>query len=447
MNKTVETEIEGFHPSGPGIGSDGARTVLVWGALPGERVRAEVRKRRKRMSHALVQEVLRASPERVDPVEEHYLSCSPWQVLAYEREHWHKKAMALSVLEAEGIELPGPLELAAGQLSLGYRNKMEFSFTKSRDNDDRLSLALFQRLGKWKRPLAGCALATDEINEASMHVLEALRRAGTPEYVLKTFLVRSDRRGRALGALFVKDRDSAPKASALMGGPLCGIQVWYSEPRTMASRPTELLSMEAKETMEAGETGDVFEEVLNPFKDRGGGVTLRSGLLGFFQINPEVFEMALRDMAPYLEGEHVVEFFAGVGAITMGAAAGGGGPKSALLVEIDSDAVEYARANIELNGFGGRFEVRQSLARRMRDEIAHDKVAVFDPPRSGLDPRTIRQLAEVRPKRIVYLSCNVGTQAADVGQLLPHYRVEFARLYNFFPRTPHVESLMVLERT
>ncbi|MCK4911905.1 MAG: class I SAM-dependent RNA methyltransferase [Thermodesulfovibrionales bacterium] len=438
MNKTVETDIEGFHPSGPGIGSDNGRTVLVWGALPGERVRAEVRKKRKRMLHALVQEVLRPSPERVDPVEEHYLSCSPWQVLAYEREHWHKQAMALSVLEAEGIELQGTLELAAGKQRLGYRNKMEFSFTRDRDNNERLSLALFQRLGRWKRPLAGCALATDEINAASMHVLEALRRAGTPEHVLKTFVVRSDRRGRALGALFVKDHETAPQASALMGGPLCGMQVWYSEPRTMASRPTELLSMEAMEG------GDVFHEVLSPFG--GSGVTLRSGLLGFFQINPEVFEMALRDMAPYLEGEHVVEFFAGVGAITIGAAAGGGGPQSALLVEIDPDAVEYARANIELNGLSDRFEVRQSLARRMRDEIAHDKVAVFDPPRSGLDPRTIRQLAEVRPKRIVYLSCNVGTQAADVGQLLPLYRVEFARLYNFFPRTPHVECLMVLER-
>ncbi len=439
MNKTVETEIEGFHLSGPGIGSEGGRTVLVWGALPGERVVAEVRKRRKRMYHALVSEVLEPSPDRVAAVEEHYLSCSPWQVLALDREYWHKQALAQGVFEAEGVEMPGVLELAAGDKVLGYRNKMEFSFTRDKDNDERLSLALFQRLGKWRRPLGGCALASEEINAASLHVLEALVREGVPEQVLKTLIMRSDRKGRALGALFVKDHGEAPQASALMGGPLCGMQVWYSEPRTMASRPTELLSREGT---------DVFEEVLSPFGDagEGGGVTLRSGLLGFFQVNPGVFETVLRDMAPYLEGEHVVEFFAGVGAITIGVSAGGGGPKSALLVEIDSDAAQHARDNIELNGLGGRFSVRQALARRMRDEISKDKVAVFDPPRSGLDPRTIRQLAEVRPKRIVYLSCNVGTQAADVGQLLPHYRVEFARLYNFFPRTPHIECLLVLER-
>ncbi|HEB02018.1 MAG TPA: hypothetical protein ENI12_02175, partial [Nitrospirae bacterium] len=178
----------------------------------------------------------------------------------------------------------------------------------------------------------------------------------------------------------------------------------------------------------------------------GASVTLRSGLLGFFQINPEVFEMVIRDMAPYLDGEHVVEFFAGVGAITIAAAAGGGGPKSAILVEIEGEAVQFARQNIELNGLQGRFEARISLARKMRDEIEPETVAVFDPPRSGLDPRTLKRLMEVRPKRVVYLSCNVATQANDLSELLPCYRVEFARLYNFFPRTPHIESLIVLER-
>ena len=433
IGKKVETSISGLHLTGPGIGADGERTVLVWGALPGERVVAEIRKRKKRMLHALVSEVIEPSPLRVEPREEHYLSCSPWQVLDPREEPALKARLAADIFAREGLELPAPLETAHGPVGYGYRNKMEFSFT--RDRADRLSLALFQRLGKWRRPLPSCALATDEINQAGAHVLEALRSADTPETVLKTLILSSNRRGQALGALFVKDEASAPPAGALMGGPLAGMRVWYSEPRSMGSRPTKLLSAEGT---------DIFEETLAP--EGCAGVSLRSGLLGFFQINPGMFETALRDMAPYLEGEDVVEFFAGVGAITIGASACGAGPKRALLVEQDPDAVRFARENIVAAGLAGRYEARESLARRMRDEISHDKVAVFDPPRSGLDPRTVRQLAEVRPRRIVYLSCNVETQAADAAALKEHYTVAHAGLYNFFPRTPHIESLLVLER-
>ncbi|HEB02268.1 MAG TPA: hypothetical protein ENI12_03445, partial [Nitrospirae bacterium] len=295
MEKIVETDIEGFDLTGPGIGTDGKRAVLVWGALPGERVKAVVRKRRKRMLHALVQDVLDPSPDRVPPLEDHYLSCSPWQVLAPERELWHKRSLAQNELERAGVELPDLLDIACGTQSIGYRNKMEFSFTsleagEAGGQDKGLALALFKRLGRWKNPLTGCALASRGINTAALHILEELKRVGTPERSLKTLMLRSDRRGRVLAALFLKDEDAAPRASALMGGPLQGMQVWFSEPRTMASRPTKLLSQVGS---------DVFEETLSPFEGSS-SVTLRSGLLGFFQINPEVFEMVIRDMAPYL---------------------------------------------------------------------------------------------------------------------------------------------------
>jgi 23S rRNA (uracil1939-C5)-methyltransferase len=433
MIRTVETRIEGFHPTGPGMGTDGRRQVLVWGALPGEVVTARVRKKRKGMLHALIEEVIEPSPERVEPLETHYLSCSPWQVLNPELEAGHKAAIAGEAILREGLELSsGRLEVSEGPGRMGYRNKMEFSFVP--DEKEGLSLALFEMLGRWKTPLKGCALAMEGINHAALHVLEALRRYKAPEPALKTLVLRSDRRGRVLGALFVRDGDAVPGAGALMGGPLAGLEVWYSEPRTLASRPTRLLSREGPE---------VFEEELSP--GGGRGVSLRAGLLGFFQVNPSVFETALSDIAPFLEGEDVVEFFAGVGAISIGASAVGAGPKRALLVESDEEAVRFARDNIEKNGLMDRYEARAALARPMREAIEPVKVAVYDPPRSGLDPKTLRKLKEVRPRRIVYLSCNVQTQARDVAALMPYYKVRFARLYNFFPRTPHIESLMVLE--
>ena len=80
------------------------------------------------------------------------------------------------------------------------------------------------------------------------------------------------------------------------------------------------------------------------------------------------------------------------------------------------------------------------------DHITPDALIIVDPPRAGLHADVIAKLLETRPERILYLSCNPVTQARDVALLGEIYGVRAHRGYNFFPRTPHIEHLVILDR-
>ena len=77
--------------------------------------------------------------------------------------------------------------------------------------------------------------------------------------------------------------------------------------------------------------------------------------------------------------------------------------------------------------------------------IEPEQTVILDPPRAGCDKKLIDKLLEVRPKKIIYLSCNPATQARDVKMLLEKYQIEDVKTFNFFPRTPHIENLVILK--
>ena len=80
------------------------------------------------------------------------------------------------------------------------------------------------------------------------------------------------------------------------------------------------------------------------------------------------------------------------------------------------------------------------------DVIEEGKMIILDPPRAGLHERLIRRLLVRKPVRIIYMSCDLATHARDLKMLSEGYKISFLRLYNFFPRTPHIEGLAVLDR-
>ena len=78
--------------------------------------------------------------------------------------------------------------------------------------------------------------------------------------------------------------------------------------------------------------------------------------------------------------------------------------------------------------------------------IEPDQTVILDPPRAGCDRKLIDKLNEVKPKTIIYLSCNPATQARDVKLLLETYQIADIKTFNFFPRTPHIENLIILRQ-
>ncbi len=119
--------------------------------------------------------------------------------------------------------------------------------------------------------------------------------------------------------------------------------------------------------------------------------------------------------------------------------------KSVTIIEAEKSAVAFAEKNIALNNLKNA-KVLDALSGKALDLITNKSTVVFDPPRAGLSPAIIDKLIAARPRKIIYLSCNLATEARDFKLLSDFYEPTFTRLYNFFPRTPHFEALMVLTR-
>jgi 23S rRNA (uracil1939-C5)-methyltransferase len=202
-----------------------------------------------------------------------------------------------------------------------------------------------------------------------------------------------------------------------------GGEIIYSDPKSPASRITKRLNS--------------FGNIV--LHDSIRGVNFSYATEGFFQVNIPMYEQALADMKSWLQDGKVVDMYSGVGTIGLTI----GGPE-ATLIEIDEHAVREMNANIAaLKSSAIAVHAASELA---VEYITGDACIVLDPPRAGLHHDVIDRLLETKPSRIIYLSCNPVTQARDVALLAEVYGIKAHTGYNFFPATPHIEHLVVLDK-
>lgn len=157
---------------------------------------------------------------------------------------------------------------------------------------------------------------------------------------------------------------------------------------------------------------------------------------GFFQINLPVYEMVLKEIQQHITTNKVLDLYSGVGSIGLSVAR----DKDLTLVEINGAAFE----EMQKNAVGTSAKCILAKSEDVTDYITPDCTVILDPPRAGCDQKLIGRLNEVKPKSVIYLSCNPITQARDIAMLIDNYEIKDLTPYNFFPRTPHIESLAIL---
>ena len=453
-----EVAIEKLVHGGQGLGTlaDG-RKVFVWNALPGETVRVRIIKKKRSYAEAIAEEILKASPERIDPLEDNYLATSPWQMMTFEAENRYKSAIVKELFTHEGVVIPkenlessgkkGDLSTSPARagfaeddravVSVGsefhYRNKMEYSFW---GDDDGLHLALHQRGSHGKQIVQGSALAMPAVDDAAWAVLSELQWLDLRAGDLKTVIVRCNQAGEAVAALFVKPskfprlklpnavkneprEDSPPKVAEPV---LKGLRVYHSNPRSPASVATKLLYQLGDATLSDTLLGREFHYDVD----------------SFFQVNLPVYERALESIRTHCERDPV-DMYAGVGAIGLSVA-----KERVKLVELDPATAAMARVNA--SGFDTGAIVVEASTEKVLEHITKKQPVIFDPPRAGLHVKVVERCLDVRPPQIIYLSCNPATHARDIALLGEAYVVTDFEVYNFFPRTPHIETLAVLRR-
>lgn len=418
MKPEETVEIEKLVHGGQGLAelADG-RKVFVWNALAGETVRVELNKRKKSYAEGTAVEIIKPSPNRIEPIETNYLATSPWQIMDFETENFWKQKITQELFIQAGIKLP-KFTIQTDNKQYNYRNKMEYSFW---GDDDGVHLALYNRGSHQKQIVTGSALALQAIDLAANAVVEELNNRGIRAGDLKTLVVRSDQSGNAVAGLYVK-----PKSFTKVKLPkeLKGLRVYHSNPKSPASVRSELLY----------QLGDCN------LTDTVQGVALAYDVDSFFQVNVPVFDMALNTMKKFVQDEpRLVDMYAGVGSIGLSLA-----KKSVDLVENDPSTAAMAEINITNSDL--KAKVILAPSEKCLDYITSKHTIVFDPPRAGLHAAILDRILEVNPPKIIYLSCNPATQARDIAKLQGIYQIKYFELYNFFPRTPHIESLAVLVR-
>ena len=418
---------------GQAIGTlDDGRKAFVWGGLPKELVTIRVTKKKSHFVEGVMTEIIEKSPERITPRDENsYLSTSPWQIMPMSSEQFQKISLIEEAFSLHNITLPEKIKVFSDGVEFNYRNKVEFSWFGDKTDDDEketLDLAFFKRGGKGKVVVDGTSLAHPSINKLAIEIRDLLREKPIVARQLKTLLIRSDQHGNAVWQLYVKDKignlisDDEAKLLSAAGG-----EIIYSDPKSPASRITERLNKFGDTTLS--------DTIL--------GVAFNYACEGFFQVNIPVYEKALSDMKAWIncnEKLSTLDLYSGVG--TIGLTIGG---DDVTLVEINEHAVAEMQRNItKLNRPNAKAILAPS--EKSLEYITGKQIVIVDPPRAGLHSDVTNRLLETEPPRIIYLSCNPVTQARDVSLLQEKYEIVHHQGYNFFPRTPHIEHLVVLDK-
>ena len=414
----IDVSIDKLVHGGQGIGTmaDG-RKVFVWNALPGEMVRARTIKQKRSYVEAIATDILKVSPERIEPSEANYLATSPWQIMMYEAENRHKRAIVEELFAHEKVVLPAFGETIHEDNEWQYRNKMEYSFW---GDDEGIHLALHQRGSHGKQIVEGSALAMPAVDRAASAIATRLTKLDVRASDLKTIIVRCNQAGEAAASLFV-NREDFPELP--LSHELKGLRVYYSEPKSPASVRTKLLQ----------ETGEVV------LQDELLGRKFHYDVDSFFQVNLPIFERALACIKEYCQSASLTDMYAGVGSIGLSVAR-----ERVNLIELDPASIEMARINAEASGINAN--IIEASTEKVLEYISGAEPVIFDPPRAGLHDKVVERVLEVLPSQIIYLSCNPATQARDLVKLHVAYDITFFEVYNFFPRTPHIETLAVMRR-
>ena len=411
--KNESVLVEKIIPGGESLGRlKNGKKIFFWGALPGETVTDYIiTKNKTSYQKAIATSIQNPSPYRVKPKDSCFLSTSPWQIINYDYELKLKQELVVEIFREHKISIKTPKILTDNQ-DYFYRNKMEYALYWNNETN-KIELAFHERGSHRKLPIISSSIERPELFKQAKNIIQDLNNRHEEARKYQSLLLRCNQDGIVSGGLY-ENHQPHP---------------------TFKNLTDKILSY-----------------------------TYSYSPNGFFQINLPVYEIALQEIKKHINTDKVLDLYAGVGTIGLSTAR----DKLLTLVEVDKATFkelknncnkvfssgirsydEDERARPVTTGASDAPRRKYPIAILSKSEevlnyIEPDQTIILDPPRAGCDQKLINKLLEVKPKTIIYLSCNPATQARDLEALLNHYQIKTIKTYNFFPHTPHIENLVVL---
>jgi 23S rRNA (uracil1939-C5)-methyltransferase len=409
------------------LGLAEGKVIFTDRGLPGEAVEVEVFKDRKSYAEARTLRVLEPSPSRVEPRCAHFLACSPYQDMDYGLELEVKRGQVGEIMSRE---LKRPFEIPPVTPSpevWGYRNRIRLRVLR----ENGAARYVYNEPGEQSSFVAvdRCHLVSDRMNDILARILGLVNDGPFPS--VAGVEVRTSRSNGQ--SLLVCDLESGAEAAALAGG-LAGLKREFDLAGAVAS------IYDGKNWRDEKLFGrDFIEESIR-------GLTYRIGARSFFQTNIGILEPVFDDVAAAVApqaGATVADLYCGLGTFGIFLAKRA---REVFGVEEAGENIPFLKKNLALNRVGN-FAVCEGTSEEWLPEILERApgVIILDPPRKGVDPRIVRGLVEDPAPILLYLSCNPTTLARDLRGLLEAYVLADLRVYDFFPHTPHIETLAILE--
>jgi 23S rRNA (uracil1939-C5)-methyltransferase len=448
---TISVSIDDLAFGGDGVGRTDGCVMFVRGGIPGDRLRVRVTEARVRFGRGVIEAVETPSPDRVDAPCVYFGRCGGCRLqhMAYPAQLAFKEKQVRDCLERIGGLPPFELRpiLAAAE-TFGYRNKMEFTVARSPAG---LVLGLHEA-DRYDAivDIERCLLQPDVMN-ALLAETRAIARArevtvyetGTDGEARGLLRFVALREGRRTGQAMVNLVAAAPDVETL--APLAA-ELRARVPATASV----VLNVNADKASVAVGTEEHLLLGRDTITESLDGVDFQVSANSFFQTNTVQAERLfgiVAEACALTGGETVIDLYCGTGAISLLLARR---CRHVYGVELVAAAVADAHRNARANGIDNctflAGEVRHVLPELIAQGVRAD-VVVADPPRAGFHPKALAALASMGPARIVYVSCNPGTLARDVGDLARRgYVLDWVQPVDMFPHTPHIEAVAHMRR-
>ncbi len=450
QNKRVELEITDLAFNGKAVAHLDGKVVFLNGGLPGELVEAEIVQTRPRFDQARLCRILKKSPQRIEARCRHFEHCGgcTWQDLDYAQQLQFKRKQVADCLERLGDQKDVEVrEIIGSDRLFFYRNKMEFSFDVA--DDDGFTLGLHRR-GRWDEifDLTECHLQSEISNRLVACVRGFVASKEIPVYdvrqhtgFMRFLVIRETAHTGQVMVNIVTASGEIPAESELVAQ----LRDEFPEVTTIIHNETDRKSAVAVGERETVLWGPGYiEETL--FESR-----FRIRASSFFQTNSRQAERLYQtafDMLEAKPSDRVLDLYCGTGSIGILLA---DSVAEVVGVEIVGEAVRAATENAEINNVTNisfhENNVKDFLKEKPHQPGSMD-VVIVDPPRAGLNPRVLKQVASLRPPKLLYISCNPSTFARDTRQLKQYgYHLPAVQPIDMFPHTMHIELVGRLELT
>ncbi len=445
-NEIYSAVVESYSAEGFGVCRIEGRAVFVPKAIPGEEWEIRIVKVSAAAVYGRGEKLLRPSPMRVEPDCPYFGKCGGCDTrhLSYAEELRFKLEKVNAALLRIGKQTLQAEDILGSEQIERYRNKAIFAVASS---ENAPAFGFFRERSHELIPITDCLLQSERSIRAAKAVTDFLRERGIPAYdeqsgkgvVRHVFCREALHSGEAVVCI-VAARGFGANTGALVEAlrkacpELSGIVLNINKTRGNTVLAGDFYTLWGKETLRDTLCGYSFE--LAP--------------QAFFQVNPPQAERLYRlavELAVQSESDLILELYCGAGTISLCLAEKAG---RIIGAEIVPEAVENAKENAARNGVKNVEFLCADAAEAARELLKRGlqpDAVVVDPPRKGMDNIALEAVASMKPKRIVYVSCNPATLARDI--LRFHalgYALVKARAVDMFPRTEHVETVVLLTR-